>query len=88
MVAKDLEQMQGDEVGHLEDVTINDVMASVQDGRPDKEIVKAWIAAEKQRTPGVSYTVLAEMLDSAKIPTLRGRQGWNRGVIRNLDVGR
>jgi hypothetical protein len=34
----------------------------------------------------VSYKELAERLDRAGIPTLRGQEGWNRGVVRNLAV--
>jgi hypothetical protein len=62
------------------------VRASIQDGKPDKEAVMQWIQAEKAKEPDVSYKELAERLDRAGIPTLRGQEGWNRGVVRNLAV--
>jgi hypothetical protein len=62
------------------------VRASIQDGKPDKEAVMQWIQAEKAKEPDVSYGELAERLDRAGIPTLRGQEGWNRGVVRNLAV--
>lgn len=62
------------------------VRASIRNGKPDREAVTQWVHAEKAREPDVSYAELAERLDRAGIPTLRGQEGWNRGVVRNLAV--
>ena len=66
--------------------TLDFVKASISDGKPEKLSVVQWIQAEKERNPSVSYGELAEMLDQAGIPTLRGSTGWHRGTIRNLIV--
>ena len=60
------------------------VRASIQGGKPDRDAVAQWIHAEKEIAPDISYGELAEKLDEAGIPTLRGLDGWNRGVVRNL----
>ncbi len=62
------------------------VKESVAEGKPDRDAIRQWIQAERERNPSVSYAELAEMLDSAGIPTLRGGYGWNRGTLRNLIV--
>jgi hypothetical protein len=62
------------------------VRDSIRNGKPDREAVTQWVHAEKAREPDVSYAELAERLDRAGIPTLRGQEGWNRGVVRNLAV--
>lgn len=62
------------------------VRASIKDGKPDKEAVIQWIQAEKAQEPNISYVELTDRLNRAGIPTLRGLEGWNRGVVRNLAV--
>ena len=60
------------------------VKASVENGKPDRDAIAQWVAAERQKDPSVSYARLAEILDEAGVPTLSGREGWNRASLRNL----
>lgn len=70
----------------LDHATLDFVRASIRDGKPDREAVSQWVQAQRKAEPGVSYGELAERLNQAGIPTLRGLEGWNRGVVRNLAV--
>jgi len=60
------------------------VRASIFEGKPDKESVRQWLQRQRQENPGQSYATLAETLNLAGIPTLSGRDTWNRGTLRNL----
>ena len=80
----DIEDVQEDDKTHLADMDF--VRASVSNGKPDKDAVRQWIMAEKEKDPGLSYGHLATMLNDAGIPTLSGRDYWTRGVVRNLAV--
>ncbi len=91
LVELDLERMQislqaEKPAPQMQHATIDFVKASISDGKPDKQSVVQWIQAERERSPDLSYTDLAEMLDAAGVPTLRGGTGWNRGTIRNISV--
>lgn len=75
---------------HLADagstIDLDFVRDSVQYGKPDKGAVVKWIVAERKKDPSMSYGDLAKQLNDAGIPTLRGREGWSRSVVRNLAV--
>ncbi|GAB6060688.1 hypothetical protein JCM31598_38050 [Desulfonatronum parangueonense] len=64
------------------------VRNSVHEGKPDREAVRQWVLSERRKGPEQSYAVLAEILNEAGVPTLSGREGWNRGTLRNLITGR
>ncbi|SMP80957.1 MerR HTH family regulatory protein [Desulfonatronum zhilinae] len=64
------------------------VKNSVHEGKPDKNAVRQWVLSERRRKPELSYSVLAVVLNDAGIPTLSGREGWNRGTLRNIVVER
>ena len=83
----DLQSMQIDQDEPLESYVHADldfVRASIFEGKPDKESVRQWLQKERQDNPGLSYATLAETLNLAGIPTLSGRDTWNRGTLRNL----
>ena len=60
------------------------VKNSVHEGKPDKNAVRQWVLSERRKGPEQSYAVLAEMLNEVGVPTLSGREGWNRGTLRNI----
>lgn len=60
------------------------VRNSVSHGKPDKDAARQWLVNERQTNPAQSYATLAENLNQAGIPTLSGRDTWNRGTLRNL----
>lgn len=64
------------------------VKNSVHEGKPDKNAVRQWVLSERRKGPEQSYAVLAEMLNEVGVPTLSGREGWNRGTLRNIVVER
>ena len=64
------------------------VRNSIFEGKPDKAAVIEWIQNEKYLDPGQSYGDLANKLNEAGIPTLRGRDTWGRTVVRGLVVKR
>ena len=83
----DLQSMQIDQDEPTESYVHADlefVRASIFEGKPDKESVRQWLQRERQENPGLSYATLAETLNLAGIPTLSGRDTWNRGTLRNL----
>ncbi len=83
----DLQSMQIDQDEPTESYVHADlefVRASIFEGKPDKESVRQWLQRERQDNPGLSYATLAETLNLAGIPTLSGRDTWNRGTLRNL----
>ena len=83
----DLQSMQIDQDEPVESYVHADlefVRASIFEGKPDKESVRQWLQRERQENPGLSYATLAETLNLAGIPTLSGRDIWNRGTLRNL----
>lgn len=69
-----------------EHATLDFVKASVSEGKPDREAVVQWLLREKGDSPGISYSELAGKLNEAGVPTLSGREEWNRSVLRNLAV--
>ena len=62
------------------------IRQSIENGRPDKEVVVQWILAQRKAQPPPSYKKLAAILNDAKIPTLSGRDAWSRSTLRNLAV--
>lgn len=83
----DLEQLQvqlASEEARTSHADLDFVLASISDGRPNKEAIVQWVWAERERDPSVSYARLVEMLDREGVPTLSGREGWNRTSLRNL----
>ncbi|SMP83072.1 MerR HTH family regulatory protein [Desulfonatronum zhilinae] len=64
------------------------VKNSVHEGKPDKNAVRQWVLSERRKGPEQSYAALAEVLNDAGVPTLSGREGWNRGTLRNIVVER
>ena len=60
------------------------VKNSVHEGKPDKNAVRQWVLSERRKGPEQSYAVLAERLNEVGVPTLSGREGWNRGTLRNI----
>ena len=82
----DLDQLQIGAPADSQDVAdLKFVKASVgSNGKPDRDAISQWVAAERGKDPSVSYARLAEILDEAGVPTLSGREGWNRASLRNL----
>lgn len=83
----DLQSLQIDQDAPVESYVHADlefVRASIFEGKPDKESVRQWLQRERKENPGQSYATLAETLNLAGIPTLSGRDTWNRGTLRNL----
>lgn len=66
------------------DADISRVVESIKLGRPDKDVVIDWLKAQKATKPDIAYSTLADMLNAAGIPTLRGLEKWSRGVVRSL----
>ena len=62
------------------------VRNSIREGKPDKEAVIQWIHAQRNNDPPVSYGEMANMLNQEQIPTMKGKEGWNRGTVRNLAI--
>lgn len=87
----DLQKLQIDQDAPMESYVHADlefVRASVFEGKPDKEAIRQWLLRERQDSPGQSYAALADILNMAGIPTLSGRDTWNRGTLRNLIIER
>ena len=83
----DLQSLQIDQDAPTESYVHADlefVRASVFEGKPDKESLRQWLQRQRRENPGQSYAALAEILNIAGIPTLSGRDTWNRGTLRNL----
>ena len=80
-----VEELTGD---HQSQVDLEFVRQSICNCRPDKDTVTQWLIEEKARDEGVSFGDLADRLDRAGIPTLRGKFGWHRGVVGNLCAGK
>ena len=83
----DLQSMQIDQDEPVESYVHADldfVRASIFEGKPDKESVRQWLQRQRQENPSLSYATLAETLNLAGVPTLSGRDTWNRGTLRNL----
>ncbi|MFW5758163.1 MAG: MerR family transcriptional regulator [Bacteroidota bacterium] len=93
--AQEQENQNNDPPGHGQDqantsrhADIEYVRNSIVEGKPDKKAVIEWIQNEKYLDPSQSYGDLANKLNEAGIPTLRGRNTWCRSVVRGLVVKR
>ncbi len=84
----DLEQIQVKMEPAYSHADLDFIRNSVHEGKPDKNAVRQWVLSERRKGPEQSYAVLAEVLNEAGVPTLSGREGWNRGTLRNIVVER
>ena len=66
--------------------TICGLRESIENGRPDRDVVVQWVMTQRETQPPPSYKKLAGILNEAKIPTLSGRDAWSRSTLRNLAV--
>ncbi|WP_144686755.1 hypothetical protein [Desulfobotulus alkaliphilus] len=65
------------------------VIESIVHSKPNKEAVLDWVMERRAAiNPAPSYSVLASILDEAKILTLSGRGTWSPGTLRNMVVKR
>ncbi|WP_459937822.1 hypothetical protein [Desulfonatronum parangueonense] len=60
------------------------VKKSIHEGKPEKEAVTHWIQTMQAKHPELTFADLVRILDSAGVPTLTARKGWNRGTLRSF----
>ncbi|GAB6059437.1 hypothetical protein JCM31598_25540 [Desulfonatronum parangueonense] len=64
------------------------VKKSIHEGKPEREAVTHWIQAMQAKHPELTFADMVRILDSAGVPTLTARKGWNRGTLRSLIMAR
>ncbi|GAB6059423.1 MerR family transcriptional regulator [Desulfonatronum parangueonense] len=60
------------------------VKKSIHEGKPEKEAITVWIQAMQAKHPELTFADMVRILDSAGVPTLTARKGWNRGTLRSF----